>query len=133
MTNYFKVDGGTDGIRAIGQRILMTAEELHAKAQPLLEHINTLEGGAPWGGDEYGTAFVKKYTEVPAGATKPYNDLLKEHLQDVGTRVSGHGQTVTGTMDQLDVTDAGNAKTVSSATDTGVHMTASRTVTVRRA
>jgi hypothetical protein len=116
MSTYLEINENPDEVSGIGAQIQARGTELNASANSILSEITTLEGGAPWGGDDTGGSFYKQYTHVPDGGTSPANDSLKDALSDAGKELEKIGGGVLRAMvgyqgtDQDSASDIGRTK-----------------------
>ena len=117
MPTYLKIDGNPDEVSGTGALIKAQAEAFAGKAQGILSEIDTLEGGAPWGADATGQSFHHQYTAVPQGSDKPFNEALRDELQNAGKDLTKTGDGVILAMTGYQSNDTTSASDISRVKD----------------
>lgn len=99
-------DGGPDAILNLALRVKGAGDDFVEQAQSLAQAIHEIEQKQPWGKDDkYAKAFLKNYTDKPAGSDLAANDAVRNGLADSGTSLSHIGSTVVETMAKYSITD----------------------------
>ena len=121
MSNYVEINGDPDYIRARGAMLAASGESFDSKAQSLVSRIAGLEGGAPWGADEYGTQFLNDgqgggyhgTKDIPDGKT--FNEYVKTASTQLGPRMSHTGNAIVNAMTGYQFADLDNSANIQNA------------------
>ncbi len=111
MSTYVSLNGEPDDVTAVAARLKAEAETLGGKAKSLLNDIQSLESGQPWGSDEPGQAFIAQYNQAPDGGT-PFSESLREELGDAGDHLNKTGDAIMMAMTDYQSTDIINSNDI---------------------
>lgn len=113
-------DGGPDAVLNLALRVKAAGDDFAEQAQSLAQAIQEIEQQQPWGRDDkYASAFLKNYTDKPAGSELAANEAVRKSLGDSGTSLSRIGSTVVETMAKYSITDQDSSSAIGS-TNQGV-------------
>lgn len=117
MTTYLNVGGGgPDEIINVAIRIRSAGDDFVGTAQSLVQSIESIEGGQPWGSnDKYATAFLEHYKGKAGSSGMPTNEAVKRSVGDSGTSLSNIGSGVIEAMAKYQVVDDDGSTSIASA------------------
>ena len=84
MSEYVRIDGDPNEVHGTAARLEAMGARMDSAAQSAISKINSLAGSAPWGNDDYGTAFLETYNQKTAGADGSAGALSDVVQQDLG-------------------------------------------------
>lgn len=116
MSTYVSLNGQPDDVTAVGARLKAEAETFGANAKSILNDIQSIESGQPWGSDEPGQAFVAQYNQAPDGGT-PFSDSLREELGTAGDHLNQTGDAIMMAMTNYQSTEITNTNDIKSVKD----------------
>lgn len=91
---------GPDGLRSRAVQLAGQAESFADRLASLLAQIEGIEGARPWGGDEYGDAFVKSYAQPTEAG--PFHEAVDDQVRDLGPEATKIGTVLSaGATDYL--------------------------------
>ncbi len=118
MSTYVKLNGDPDDVTGVGARLKAEAETFGGKANAILNDIQSIEGGQPWGSDEPGQAFIKQYNQTPDGGGTPFSESLREELGNAGQHLSQTGDAIMMAMAEYQSTEIVNTNDIKSVKNT---------------
>jgi hypothetical protein len=116
MSNFVEINEDPDEIRGRGAVLAGQGQAFDARTQELVSQVESLEAGAPWGSDKYGTQFLNnenggyhstKNTDVP------FNEYVKTGSADLGQKIVRTGEAIEGAMTGYQFADIDNQTDIS--------------------
>ncbi len=121
MSTLVSIEGDPNEVRATGALLKAQSADLGSQASALAAEIEAKEADQPWGNDHFGASFKDQpngYFSVPEGANKPFNDVLKDELNNAGAELSRTADGIIGAMNDYQLTDGLNSRQIK---DVGAH------------
>jgi hypothetical protein len=112
MSTYVNLPGGPESAVRVGLKLKELAGDLAAKAAPVLQHVTDVEHQAPWGDDDAGNDFHKRYTQdTPSG---PFNESLKTQLDQAGKPLDQIADFILDSVANIENTDLDSSRDIQS-------------------
>jgi hypothetical protein len=112
MSTYVDLHGDPDDVTSTGARLKAAAESFGAQAKEILNEIQSIDTGAPWGSDEPGQAFASQYHQTPQGGGPPFSESLQTEMSSAGEHLGKAGDAIMLAMSGYQSTDITNTNDI---------------------